>query len=460
MKRTLIFLFFIILCQNIFCKIWYVSEGGRGAQDGTSWADAASDFVHLLQYPFSSPGLTQGAILPNPQDTIFVSEGTYSPILLWYDDSTKTNSFFNEIHIYGGFEGWEYGLDDRTDWANNPSIIDAKGLTNCIWVESYKDTINQYIKHIVIDGFILINGLGQGGAIRTVNETPLFSNLIIKDNEGYPLLYFENARDTTDRYLGNTILNNCLVHSNRVIEPPYPMLYYNSLVTALQSDVRFTNNTIVDNITDVDNTIIFTLSFNSTVWVDNSIIFFNAFSGEDLNFPCNIIYRYSDIENCGYSSPLWTLSGTDGGGNIDDDPKFKDFFSGDYHLSDSSPCIDEGNYSQRYCISNVLGYQNFNFYHDYDIEGNVRVSGLQIDMGVYEYLYSSNAPKYNNDIDIEVLNSNSYDKILLYDLIGRVVAELTNIKEINTLYLAKGIYCISFFKGNSFVYSDKIIINN
>ena len=105
MKKICILIVLIVLYHNAFSDIWYISEGGRGNQDGTSWSNAASDFPDLFQNPFLAPGNTQGSIQPKVKDTIFVSKGSYSPILLWHDDITYTNSFENEIHIYGGFEG-------------------------------------------------------------------------------------------------------------------------------------------------------------------------------------------------------------------------------------------------------------------------------------------------------------------------------------------------------------------
>ncbi|MDO4191591.1 MAG: hypothetical protein Q4D14_07945 [Bacteroidales bacterium] len=41
----------LILCLvgvTAQAKIWYVSQGGRGAKDGTSWTNAASDIMDLI----------------------------------------------------------------------------------------------------------------------------------------------------------------------------------------------------------------------------------------------------------------------------------------------------------------------------------------------------------------------------------------------------------------------------
>ena len=459
MKKICILIVLIVLYHNAFSDIWYISEGGRGNQDGTSWSNAASDFPDLFQNPFLAPGNTQGSIQPKVKDTIFVSKGSYSPILLWHDDITYTNSFENEIHIYGGFEGWEKSLSDRLNWFDNSTIIDAKNLTKCIWVESYKDSINQYVKHVVIDGFTLVNGCGQGGAIRVVNETPLFSNLIIKENTGFPVLYFENARDTFDRYLGNTIFYNCIIRDNSIVNPPYNMLYSSSLISAIQSDVRFTNNTMVGNESQLDYSTFFTLAHNSTVWVDNSIIYFNGIFSEDFYTNGNIIYRYSNIEKSDGSN-LWSgfWRGTDGGGNIDIDPKFKDYNSRDLHLDLYSPCVDVGNFSWRYNIVLAYAYTNFNYYHNYDIEGFNRVMGDNIDMGAFEYQSDTYyAPGMERVVGAD-MKSVLYDKILVYDLSGKFITIVYNIDDVSSLSLKEGYYVLSYVLNNKIVYSNKFFV--
>ncbi|GAF75669.1 unnamed protein product [marine sediment metagenome] len=90
---------------------------------------------------------------------------------------------------------------------------------------------------------------------------------------------------------------------------------------------------------------------------------------------------YSDIQGCGGSGAGWDSSvGTDGGGNIDADPKFVNAAGGDLHLQASSPCIDAGDGTASPTT---------------DVEGNARYddpatpnSGLGppwVDMGAYEY---------------------------------------------------------------------------
>ena len=97
---------------------------------------------------------------------------------------------------------------------------------------------------------------------------------------------------------------------------------------------------------------------------------------------------YSNVQGCGGSSGWVTSCGTDGGGNIDADPRFMrdpdpgadgqwdgvDDDYGDLHLQSGSPAIDSGT--------------NASFHYDCpptDLDGNPRPVNGVCDMGAYEY---------------------------------------------------------------------------
>jgi len=65
---------------------------------------------------------------------------------------------------------------------------------------------------------------------------------------------------------------------------------------------------------------------------------------EIYNASSNPTISYSDIQGCGGSGSGWqSACGSDGGGNIDTDPRFVDAASGNLRLQLTSPAIDAGN---------------------------------------------------------------------------------------------------------------------
>ncbi len=100
----------------------------------------------------------------------------------------------------------------------------------------------------------------------------------------------------------------------------------------------------------------------------NTIIQFNgAGSGTNyLNTGSGMIYS-----NC------CTVPLVEGGGNITGDPRFLDAGTADFHLLSGSPCVDAG-ISQSWMTNSV------------DMDGNPRLAGRSVDIGIYEAVDSDN----------------------------------------------------------------------
>jgi len=121
-----------------------------------------------------------------------------------------------------------------------------------------------------------------------------------------------------------------------------------------------TNSSIIDNSANVTGGGI--ICWASTLTVTNSVIWANtAPRAANVVGGCNI--RYTDVEG-GFPGP----------GNIDADPLFADLAGGDYHLQAGSPCIDAGNPAQIPAPGQT------------DIDGDPRLFGGRVDMGVDEFL--------------------------------------------------------------------------
>jgi hypothetical protein len=79
---------------------------------------------------------------------------------------------------------------------------------------------------------------------------------------------------------------------------------------------------------------------------------------------------YSDIQGSGGSASWDAALGTDGGGNVDADPRFVDAVGGDLRLRYDSPAIDAGH--------------SPSVTTETDLAGNLRIMGDAVDMGAYE----------------------------------------------------------------------------
>lgn len=146
------------------------------------------------------------------------------------------------------------------------------------------------------------------------------------------------------------------------------------------------NCTIVDNRATTGNGGGFWKGVHAST-IHNSILWGNTAggAGQQMLVPAtDTTVSYSDIQGCGGSDPdNWDdLLGTDGGGNIDDDPLFidptgadgdpdNDYMLDPDALPNRSPCIDAGDNS-------VIGHLAV------DLVGNPRIVDCLVDMGAYE----------------------------------------------------------------------------
>ena len=168
-----------------------------------------------------------------------------------------------------------------------------------------------------------------------------------------------------------TTLQNCLLVGNMADQQGGAL----SLIKECQAFVY--QCTFADNLAAIAGSAVSSRSIDGPSKLDfMNCIFWNQrseFVNEDSSV---IIITYSDIHG-----------GWPGKGNIDLDPKFTDYqmqagdsnesniwFQGDYHLLPSSPCIDAG--SPEYAPQP----------DETDIDGDPRIVGDQIDMGVDEFV--------------------------------------------------------------------------
>jgi len=181
-------------------KTIHVKVGGTG--DGSSWANA---------YGSLQPALDDA----DPNDSIWVGEGTYVPMYdygLDIGDRGKHFRMKNGVGIYGGFpaEG-SPGLEDR-DWEEYETVLSGDLLGNDVEVDDPCDLIDEPSRednclHIfynpegvnldpnaVLDGFVLTGGNADwtrppelprhdwGGGVYTNSSSPTMANCAFTNN--------------------------------------------------------------------------------------------------------------------------------------------------------------------------------------------------------------------------------------------------------------------------------------
>ncbi|MBI9018378.1 MAG: DUF11 domain-containing protein [Phycisphaerae bacterium] len=305
----------------------YVDAHANGFNNGTSWANAYTDLQDAL-----TRARTRLAADADAVAEIWVADGRYNPgPSLWLDYFDIPSG----CEIYGGFAGIETERSQR-HWSRYRAILDGHTLNKRIVnITNANDSANP----VVLDGF----HIQQAGlfAIDINNSSPAISHCVILNN---------NAGIDID--------------SNSV-----PVLTNNVIAINAQSGLSFGTT---DYLTEVRNN---TIAYNSIgVLVEegapgmiNNIIWHN-----DQQVSESCIYTYSCVQD--FNDPNNTTT-PDANYNITANPLFVSEYNGrdpnsfDWHIDfDNSPCIDQG--SDPNLVAGEL-----------DIDSNVRIYGMQSDMG-------------------------------------------------------------------------------
>ncbi|MHC4866984.1 MAG: LamG-like jellyroll fold domain-containing protein [Planctomycetota bacterium] len=368
-------------------NVIYVDRSAKGANNGTSWADAYTDLQDAL-----TDADTSGK-------DIWVAEGIYKPT----DGNDRTESFelISGVDVYGGFAGGELSLEQR-NWRKHRCIlsgdINEPGDAND---NSYH--VIEGADNAIIDGFTITggnaNGTGlnkRGGGILCFAVSPTIRNCTITGNRAslygagmyndYPCsptitsCFFSN--NFSDRGAGmanygggsfacTPIISNCVFSGNEAT--------YGGGVLSIRSLPRLSNCTFTGNQASYGAAMHNWLGSDANVtncvlWGDTPDEIYNGGSNPTVN--------YCDVEG-GYSP---------GTGNIDSDPCFFDVNSpagadgvfgtldDGLRIAAESNCVEAGDPnsdSNDTGTEDVTGYARF-------VDGDANGSKL-VDMGAYEY---------------------------------------------------------------------------
>ncbi len=395
MKTTTLILALISFSFPSFATIRYVTSTGAGAQNGTSWANAAPG--SSLQTLINASG---------SGDEIWVACGTYFPT-----NTANRNLAFslkNGLTIYGSFEGTEITLSERVFACGACSILSgaigaAGNADNSYHVISNPVGINNTA---VVDGFVVqdandnrspsitdglgggfYNNGGNGGnmcspTIRNCvirnnfaqfgagifnsghtggNASPMISNCIITQNTAY--LGGGGIDNFGLAGTASPTITNSLIYANTAVQRAGGMYCWagnngNANPTIINS--VFANNSAVDGgglVSDRGNSPPGSFSGNSNPVIFNSIFWGNTASGTGPQFfligsgTFNATYSTIDITNQNAPHILTGL----GTGNVNINPQFTNianaigadncWLSADDGLSlqNTSPLINAGN---------------------------------------------------------------------------------------------------------------------
>ena len=393
--------------------IVYVTATGSGLQDGTSWANAMNNIRDAVLY----------ALLTGSQ-RIWVAEGTY------YGDTAAAGAFTitEGVNLYGGFAGNEpatYDLSLR-DFAAHPTILDGQHANRVL------NQVSSYSTYTVVDGFIIQNGLvtnqsgagvllRSGGRLRNCivqNNVMLISNsnsyygvgvyvynsptydtimdhCIVRNNISQNL---RTGNNVANCYGGGIFINsanqcyitNCEIYGNSSYRYGGIYAYYTKLYNTVVSNNQSTQyagvylyyssmyNCVVANNTATSSNGGVYGSYSSYIY--NSIIWGNKvnYLPDNLSGSASI---YNTAVEDGYSSGanILELANTnDGTSGMNNYVRFMDPGQNNFHLHPASHCLDYGDSTYSHLAT--------------DLDGNPRIMGGNIDLGVYECENSTTCP--------------------------------------------------------------------
>ncbi|MGV3460441.1 MAG: choice-of-anchor Q domain-containing protein [Flavobacterium sp.] len=421
----------------------YVKQIASGTGDGSSWANASDDLQLMINN--SLPG-----------EQVWVAKGTYKPkrtptVLSPVTSDNRSNTFLlkSGVWVYGSFEGNETTIEGRNfitnatilsgDLNGDDATVTADKLPNAIMSKNGENVFHvvagSLLSNVVFDGFTVAGGnasnaqtfsfngdsflasVGGGLYIHGETHTNIFRNITITKCNQTQGAFFCIA---TNAVVSNISVSKCSTTHGVIFNDSCSPFYNNVAIldcygtagvafSGLGGTATVTNALITSNSTAAQGAIIWTLS-TEIVDIRNSIIFGNSATKMIYKDGGGVVqFAHSLVQGSGSSQAWDTAFGTNGGGNIDDDPLFTNAANGDFTLQPGSPAINTGNNSFVTSITT-------------DINGNARIYGSAVDMGAYEFSGTScttpSAPSAQDQIVCTIANPT----------IASLTAEGTNLK--------------------------------
>ncbi|HMM12669.1 MAG TPA: hypothetical protein PKE03_11300, partial [Bacteroidales bacterium] len=382
----------------------YVTVSGAGLKTGLDWANAY-DGTQL-----------QSAINESCVNEVWVARGYYYPNVEVGGTGERYRTFQmkNGVAIYGGFEGNESQVSDRTDFGINGanetvlsgSLATKAPSSNCYHIFYHPAGLNLNATAI-LDGFTIRDGYADGpgnhyigGGMYNYGSSPSLNNIRFINNYAYAAgaLYLYNSSSTINNTIfsentadfggaiyiqGNSspIFTNTMISNNIANEQGGGVYWVSS------GNPVFNNATFANNIAAARGGAIYLYGQSTGILtLRNSILWGNQANAP--TYPGKQVYWYSGyihLKHTCYASGADNMQLTVGFYDIDSycittDPQFVDASNKDFRIKGISPCADAGNDSYNTLLTDIRGMG----FGRKLLKSNYTQSGV-IDMGAYEY---------------------------------------------------------------------------
>jgi hypothetical protein len=202
----------------------YVTPGGAGARDGSSWANAFGE----AEFPAAVQSADAG-------DEFWVAAGAYRPIIpadpssITAAEQNATFALKNGVALYGGFAGIETTSADRNPSANVTVLTgdladDDAGKVNGVTVSASQihgtnsKTVvtadNSITNTTVLDGFAVTAGnntdTGDGGGMRNNGGGPVIANCTFAGNKAN----YNGGGMCNNNIFNQFVMTNCTFSGN------------------------------------------------------------------------------------------------------------------------------------------------------------------------------------------------------------------------------------------------------